>query len=118
MDKIFGKRVETFTRQISGANSLNYFKNLLEEFGLHQAKPVCTPWTGSLDPKEGDEIHLLEPVLRKRFHRAVGKIMWTLAERPNLAYTTKELARIVQTPTLGLSTTSTTVHQRNDEDGT
>eukprot|EP00972_Heterocapsa_arctica_P033551 4938599-Heterocapsa_arctica.AAC.1 len=52
---------------------------------------LTTPRATEFDPELNEEEHHL-------YRTVIGKLMWTLSERPDLAYPTKELARAVQAP--------------------
>eukprot|EP00972_Heterocapsa_arctica_P092844 13693244-Heterocapsa_arctica.AAC.1 len=47
---------------------------------------LATPRATEYDPELNEEEHHL-------YRTVIGKLMWTLSERPDLAYPTKELKR-------------------------
>ena len=75
-----------------------YWTATLARAGLQHCKPVMTPGESGTVHEDPDA-----PQLDKQQHSLyrtlVGRLMWTLAERPDLAFVSKELARKVQAPT-------------------
>ena len=69
----------------------------LAKAGLQHCKPVMTPGESGTVHEDPDA-----PQLNKQqyslYRNLVGRLMWTLAERPDLAFVSKELARKVQAP--------------------
>ena len=74
-----------------------YVQQVLKEHGLQSANFVVSPGLQSVtsldavSALEGDQIQL--------YRRGVGKAMWMVPLRPDIYYTTKELARSLQAPT-------------------
>eukprot|EP00972_Heterocapsa_arctica_P073181 10809845-Heterocapsa_arctica.AAC.1 len=65
---------------------------------MQRCRALSTPaesgsWAG---PDESPRLNARDTT---RFRGVVGRVMWTLGERPDLAYVCKELARHVQEPT-------------------
>ena len=76
-----------------------YFEDLLTCSMIEKSRAVTTPFAGT-STSELENVAL--PADRAAsYRRAVGQLMWTLSERPDLSYATKELARSVATPTYG-----------------
>jgi len=73
-------------------------EKLVDEFGLLQARRVTTPFAGQNEMNVTDAEIPLEQKRVHDYHRAIGKLMWVLQERPDLSYAVKELARHVQAP--------------------
>ena len=76
-----------------------YFQTLLQEFRLEHSRPASTPYVAV--PQSTGNAEELNAQMHQQFRHAIGKLMWTQYERPDLAFATKELARKVQSPTVG-----------------
>ena len=74
-----------------------YVETLLREIGLDQARSLSSPGAVTAEMREdgGEE---LSSERGSQYRRIVGKLMWMLPERPDLAYCTKELARNLAKP--------------------
>ena len=75
-----------------------YMTGIIEDLGLENCKPVATPSvmqavsTTTTSPFLNEAAHA-------RYRRVVGKLIWTLQERPDLTQAVTSCARAVQTPT-------------------
>ena len=78
--------------------SPNYVLDILEEHGLRDAKSVVSP--GIATVTTSDAVSALEGKSISLYRRGVGKCMWMVPLRPEIYYTTKELARNLQHPTM------------------
>jgi hypothetical protein len=74
-----------------------YYERLLQEMGMMASRPVSTPFPGPTEHKASAEPMNAEQL--RQYRRAVGKMLWMLGERPDLAFQVKELARAVSGPT-------------------
>jgi len=71
-----------------------YFEDVLKEVNMIEAKPVGTPYIqGAERLGENLDSALLDDQRHHIFRRAVGRLMWTVSDRPDLFYAVKELAR-------------------------
>jgi len=75
-----------------------YVQTMLEVAHLERAKGVNTPATPSRGTVE-DETEPLDAEAHRRYRTLVGKLMWMLGTRPDIAFVVKELARTLQAPT-------------------
>ena len=65
---------------------------------MSSCKPSVTPGSSSVKhPVDGNED--LSSEEHSLYRRVVGKLMWLLPLRPDIAYSVKELARSLQSPT-------------------
>ena len=71
---------------------------MIEESGTNNCNPVSTPGIAHYKPTIEDEA-LLDHEQHKRYRRIVGKLQWLAYTRPDIAYSTKELARDLTAPT-------------------
>ena len=76
---------------------MDYIKNILQEHGLENANSVVSP--GLQAVTTADVVSALEGDQIQLYRRGVGKAMWMVPLRPDIYYTTKELARTLQNPT-------------------
>ena len=74
-----------------------YISRLLVDWKLEKCKAATTPFS-SAKPKLGEEDEKLDAKDHKRFRAGVGKLMWTLPARPDMAYCIKELSRKSSSP--------------------
>ena len=74
-----------------------YFKNILDDHHLSECRSLSTPCMpqGACE----DTSTPLEDQQAAAFRRDIGKLMWVLPERPDLAFGVRELSRHVQHPT-------------------
>jgi len=76
----------------------DYVDKLLEEYSLLKCRAVATPFS------QTDGLHVPETPLRAeehtRYRRAIGRLIFLLPCRPDLAFTVKELSRSAAKPTL------------------
>ena len=82
----------------SVALSPQYITTLLKENNLDNGNPVTTPGTAGLKQTIKDEQQLNKEE-HANYRRAVGKLQWLTYTRPDISYSTKELARDLQSPT-------------------
>ena len=64
-----------------------------------KGKVSSTPGVTSRKPDD-DQNPLLNSDHHSLYRAAVGKLLWTVSERPDLAFSVKELARACQSPRL------------------
>ena len=76
----------------------NYLQSVLKEFSMEKCKATVTPFVPGVRHREDVEEDVT-PEKHRLYRRAVGRLLWTVGERPDLAYAVKELARRVQKPT-------------------
>ena len=76
----------------------SYIDNMIEESGMNNCNSVNTPGIAHYKPTIEDEA-LLDHEQHKRYRRIVGKLQWLAYTRPDIAYSTKELARDLTAPT-------------------
>ena len=74
-----------------------YTTTLLTEMNLHDSKPA--PGTAALKTPTAEHEQHLTAEEHAQFRRAVGKLQWMTYTRPDISYSTKELARSLQQPT-------------------
>eukprot|EP00972_Heterocapsa_arctica_P083472 12299119-Heterocapsa_arctica.AAC.1 len=70
----------------------DYIRNLLSLAGLERCKPVLTPFMDKVYRPDSERI--LDAEEKSLFRSIVGKLIWMIADRPDIAYATKELARM------------------------
>jgi hypothetical protein len=75
-----------------------YILDLLKEHNLDKCKPATTPGSSALNRMRdgGDSVTTEE---HRVYRRAVGKLQWLAPIRPDICYSTKELARGLASPT-------------------
>ena len=78
--------------------SPNYVLDILEEHGLKDAKSLVSP--GLTTVTTPDAVSALDGKSSSLYRRGVGKCMWMVPLRSDIYYTTKELARSLQNPTM------------------
>lgn len=66
---------------------------------LHDSKPAPAPGTAALKTPTAEHEQHLTAEEHAQFRRAVGKLQWMTYTRPDISYSTKELARSLQQPT-------------------
>ena len=74
-----------------------YFKKVLKDFAMEKCKEAATPFVPGVRHREDEEL-AVDEVKHHQYRRAVGQLLWTVGERPDLSYVIKELARRVQRP--------------------
>ena len=75
----------------------HYWQTLLEETGMSGCRSLTTPMERR--SAADDSSALLDRSQRASYRRAVGRLLWTVSVRPDIGYSTKELARHVSQPT-------------------
>ena len=74
-----------------------YWQETLVNSGMQNCRALSTPAeVGSPTPDNSPQLEARD---HARYRSLVGRVMWTLGERPDLAFACKELARHVQHPT-------------------
>ena len=68
-----------------------YLEETVKVMGLEQCRAVATPFPGASEQK-GEEQELTEAAHR-RYKLVVGKLLWALNERTDIAYVVKECSR-------------------------
>ena len=76
---------------------VSYMEQILALVHLEHAKGAPTPFLSSVPADETP----LDAAAHSLYRTAVGKMMWMMSERGDLAFPVKELARSVQAPTVG-----------------
>ena len=76
----------------------SYINNIIEGASLKNCNPVATPGIAHYKAPVEDEAPLHKEQ-HKRYRRVVGKLQWLAYTRPDIAYSTKELARDLAAPT-------------------
>ena len=76
----------------------SYIDNMIEESGMTNCNTVTAPGIAHYKPTIEDEA-LLDHEQHRRYRRIVGKLQWLAHTRPDIAYSTKELARDLTAPT-------------------
>lgn len=74
-----------------------YFHKVLKDFAMEKCKTVATPFVAGARHREDEEL-AVDETKHRQYRRAVGQLLWTVGERPDLSYVIKELARRVQRP--------------------
>ena len=73
-----------------------YYSDLLDVFGMSGAKSVGTPIVqGAIRHEVGAPLCAADS---QRYRTCVGKLIWVLPERPDIAYSVKECASSVKSP--------------------
>ena len=75
-----------------------YITTLLKETKMETSNPAATPGTAILKQSTNDEAPL-DKQEHADYRRAVGKLQWLTYTRPDISFSTKELARDLQQPT-------------------
>jgi histone deacetylase 1/2 len=70
-----------------------YFKLIREGLGLEMSRSVATPYGAASGSNE-----TLNEQQHSCYRTAVGRLLWTLPERPDLSFVSKELSRRVAAP--------------------
>ena len=108
--KVGGPLCENIPRTFVGARYLRfeggilelptpgYVEELLEKAGLSSARPVVTPAVSG-DEKEEVNSPALDDQGHSWYRWLVGKLMFLVARRPDLAFATNRLTRKLQQPT-------------------
>ena len=78
----------------------NYISDILKEHGLSAAKGANTPGSASLKADVRDGVSALWGDEVALYRRTVGKLIWMVPLRPDINYSTKELSRSLQAPTM------------------
>jgi hypothetical protein len=68
-----------------------YIQRILDEWKLERAKAAATPFQAVVRSKEEDVA--VDEQTSRRYHRAVGQLLWLISVRPDLNFCIKELAR-------------------------
>ena len=76
-----------------------YYNKLLKLYQMEQCKPVQTPAAAGGYTQQMRDTPLSSSEVT-RYRSAVGKVKWLIQERPDVAYTGKELARHMQQPSV------------------
>lgn len=73
-----------------------YVKDLLEEYGMSQAKPISLPLDSRLKLTQNKGNPLPNPVI---YQRLLGKLIYLTITRPDLAYSFQLLSQFMHSPT-------------------
>ena len=95
--KFLGRRVTLREGVVEIYMNEDYVQQILKEHGLENANSVVPPGLQSVTTPE--TVSALEEYQIQLDRRGVGKAMWMVPLRPDIYYTTKELARTLQEPT-------------------
>ena len=93
-----GRNIDHFGNYCNLGLKDSYIDNMIEESGMNNCNSVNTPGIAHYKPTIEDEA-LLDHEQHKRYRRIVGKLQWVAYTRPDIAYSTKELARDLTAPT-------------------
>jgi len=75
----------------------SYVDGLLSGLGLAEAKVVDTPAVPS--SKQDEESPPLDQESYSKFRTGLGKLLWMVSDRPDLAFSVKEMCRCANAPT-------------------
>ena len=96
--QFLGRNIDHFGNYCNLGLKDSYIDNMIEESGMNNCNSVNTPGIAHYKPTIEDEA-LLDHEQHKRYRRIVGKLQWLAYTRPDIAYSTKELARDLTAPT-------------------
>eukprot|EP00972_Heterocapsa_arctica_P115222 16446628-Heterocapsa_arctica.AAC.1 len=74
-----------------------YWSSVLELAGMQDCRALSTPLQVNLEHTE--EGAVLHEGQRQRYRSILGKEIWTIPERPDAAFTVKELSRLLSNHT-------------------
>ena len=96
-----GRNIHNKGDQYEISLSSNYVDKLLEETNMANCNPAVAPGTSTLKQAAATADHEqpLSDEEHKLYRRAVGQLQWMTYTRPDICYSTKELARSLQAPT-------------------
>ena len=101
--KYLGRSVQWTAKGIEYKADDNHVKILLDEWDLHDSKPVATP--GIAEEKQNKEDVSLNELLdrdgARRYRRAAARINYLAQDRADISFTAKELSRAMANPTQG-----------------
>ena len=95
--QFLGRNIDHFGNYCNLGLKDSYIDNMIEEFGMTNCNTVTAPGIAHYKPTIEDEA--LDHEQHKRYRRIVGKLQWVAYTRPDIAYSTKELARDLTAPT-------------------
>ena len=96
--QFLGRNIDHFGNYCNLGLKDSCIDNMIEESGMNNCNSVNTPGIAHYKPTIEDEA-LLDHEQHKRYRRIVGKLQWLAYTRPDIAYSTKELARDLTAPT-------------------
>ena len=96
--QFLGRNIDHFGNYCNLGLKDSYMDNMIEESGMNNCNSVNTPGIAHYKPTIEDAA-LLDHEQHKRYRRIVGKLQWLAYTRPDIAYSTKELARDLTAPT-------------------
>eukprot|EP00972_Heterocapsa_arctica_P034084 5017986-Heterocapsa_arctica.AAC.1 len=70
-----------------------YWSSVLEIAGMQGCRALSTP--SEVNPEHMEEGDVLDDERRWRYRSILGKEIWTIPERPDTAFTVKELSRLL-----------------------
>ncbi|CAE8611618.1 unnamed protein product [Polarella glacialis] len=76
----------------------SYFEDVLKEMGLQDCKSLTSLGSVTADMRTSGK-ERLNAGRHTQYRRCVGRLLWAINERPDLAFCVKELARDVASPT-------------------
>lgn len=80
---------------------VKYFKAMLKEWGMENAKSVDTPWVKEEDDGNQVEGEAMDKVEATRFRRSAARINYMSLERADLGQASKEIAKHMAKPRIG-----------------
>ena len=92
-----GREWQRVTNGFVSRTPMHYVHGLLSQERLEYAKGVDTPFIPA-EPEDDDKPEPVDEYVRSRYRGVVGRLMWLVGDRPDLAYAVKELARAVAEP--------------------
>ena len=96
--QFLGRNIDHFGNYCNLGLKDSYIDNMTEESGMTNCNTVTAPGIAHYNPTIEDEA-LLDHKQHKRYRRIVGKLQWLAYTRPDIAYSTKEMARDLTAPT-------------------
>ena len=96
--KFLGRRLQLKDGVIKLFMQDDCLMETFKEHGLENAKPVVAPGVATMQAPDG--VSSLDDTMTNLYRKGVGKCMWLVPLRGDIYYTTKELARHLQSPTL------------------
>ena len=95
--QFLGRNIDHFGNYCNLGLKDSYIDSMIEESGMTNRNTVTAPGIAHYKSTIEDEA-LLDHEQHKRYSRIVGKLQWLAHTRPDIAYSTKELARDLTAP--------------------
>lgn len=93
-----GRQLTRLENAVTFGGLEGYYTTILESPGLTKAKKATTTGPKSTTSASFDET-VLDTTLHRLLRSVVGKLLWLVPIRPDLAYSAKELSRCLVAPT-------------------